>query len=119
MLTNYLRIAWRNIRKQPMYSTINVLGLAIGICACTVVYLIATFDLGFDRFHPDKDRIYRIVGDIQLPDGSTMFLNCPPQLAALEHGIPGFEQEVGFHTFGFTVTVPADKGRAGRRLAVR
>jgi hypothetical protein len=119
MLTNYLRIAWRNIRKQPVYSTINVLGLAIGICACTVVYLIATFDLGFDRFHPDKDRIYRIVGDIQLPDGSTMFLNCPPQLASLEHGIPGFEQAVGFHTFGFTVTIPGENGQAGQEFSTK
>lgn len=111
MILHHLRIAWRQIRNHPMYASIHVLGLSIGICACTVIWLIARYDLGFDKFHPDADRIYRIVGDIQMPDGSTMFLNCPPQLAELEHGIPGFEQEVGFHTFGSTITIPAGNGR--------
>ena len=111
MIRHHLRIAWRQIRNHPMYSSIHVLGLSIGICACTVIWLIARYDLGFDKFHPDADRIYRIVGDIRMPDGSTMFLNCPPQLAELEHGIPGFEQEVGFHTFGSTITIPAGNGR--------
>ncbi|HWB94988.1 MAG TPA: ABC transporter permease, partial [Puia sp.] len=111
MIRHYLRIAWRQIRRHPIYASIHVLGLSIGICACTVIYLIARYDLGFDKFHPDADRIYRVVGDIRFPEGATMFLNCPPQLAELEHGIPGFQQEVGFHTFGSTVTIPAGNGK--------
>ena len=111
MLKHYLRIAWRNIRHHKLYTAINILGLSIGICACVVIWLIARFDLGFDTFHPDKQRIYRIVGDIQDKDGNTFFLNCPPEQAALEHAIPGFENQMIFHTFGRSVTIPAGNGK--------
>ena len=113
MLGHHLRNAWRTIRHHKLYTFINVLGLSIGICACIVIYLIARYDLGFDKFHPDSDRIYRIVGDVQLPNGNTLFLNTPfDKVAGVEHAIPGFQQQVGFHTlppFGFTV--PAGDGK--------
>jgi len=111
MLKHYLRIAWRNMRHHSLYTIIHILGLSLGICACIVIFLIARYDLGFDRFHPDNDRIYRIVGDVQNSGGGTIFLNCPPELAGLEHGIPGFEQKAIFHTIGQTVTIPAGGGR--------
>ena len=61
MLKNYCRIAWRNISRHKLYTTINVAGLALGICSCIVIYLVAGYDLGFDRFHPGEDRIYLIL----------------------------------------------------------
>jgi hypothetical protein len=107
-----LKYAWRNIRHNKLYTAIHILGLSIGLCACIVIYLIARYDLGFDRFHPDPDRIYRIVGDVRLKDGMNMYLNSPfPQAGGIEHAVPGFEKQVGFHTFGFTVTIPAGEGR--------
>ena len=54
MLSNYFKIAWRNIRKNKVSTAINVLGLAVGISACLVIYLIASYDLGFDTFHPAR-----------------------------------------------------------------
>ena len=63
MLKNYFQIAWRNISRHKIYTLINVTGLAFGICACLVIYLINSYDLSFDRFHPDGNRIYRIVGE--------------------------------------------------------
>lgn len=112
---HHCRNAWRAIRHKKLYTVINILGLSIGLCACMVIFLIARYDLGFDRFHPDADRIYRIVGDIRLKGGQQFFLNCPyPQAAAIEHEIPGFEQQVGFHTFASIVTIPAAKGHPAR-----
>lgn len=112
MLRHYLQNAWRSIRHHKLYTAINILGLSIGLCACIVIYLIARYDLGFDRFHPDSDRIYRIVGDVQLKDGNSVFLNSPfREIAGIEHAIPGWEKQVGFHTFGPGVTIPAGGGR--------
>ena len=117
MLKHYLRIAWRNMRHHSLYTIIHILGLSLGICACIVIFLIARYDLSFDRFHPDNDRIYRIVGDVEEKGGGTMFLNCPPEVAGLEHGIPGFEQKAIFHTIGQTVTIPAGGGRQEREFS--
>jgi putative ABC transport system permease protein len=112
MLHHYLKIAWRNIRQHKLYTAINVLGLAMGICACIVIYLIARYDLSFDTFHPDAGRIYRIVGDAKDRDGGTLFLNSPiDEMAGVEHDVPGFEAQTIFHTFGERITIPATGGK--------
>ena len=92
---------------------IHVLGLAIGICVCIVIYLIGRYELSFDNFHPDGNRIYRIVGDVQDKDGNMIFLNSPfREVAGIEHLIDGFEAKTAFHVFGSTITVPSANGRA-------
>src|SRR6266850_3287965 len=60
MIGNYFKIAWRTISKNKVYSAINVLGLALGICACLTIYLITRHEFSFDTFHPDRERIYRV-----------------------------------------------------------
>jgi len=77
-----IKVAWRNILRQRGYSVIHVVGLAIGICACVVIYLIGRYELSFDRFHPDAGRIYRLVGEVRDKDGNTVFLNSPFQEVA-------------------------------------
>ena len=120
MFGHHFKNAWRAIRHHKLYTVINVLGLSIGLCVCIVIYLIARYDLGFDKFHPDADRIYRIVGDVRFKDGFNMYLNSPfPQAGGIEHAIPGFEQQVGFHTFGFTVTIPAQNGKAAAQFSTK
>src|SRR5450432_2730828 len=64
MFKNYFKIAWRNIKRHKVYTTINIIGLALGICACIVIYVITSYELSYDNFHPDKDRIYRVMGDV-------------------------------------------------------
>jgi putative ABC transport system permease protein len=77
MLPHLLRLAWRHIRNHRLYTLIHVIGLSIGICACVVIWLIVHYDLSFDRFHPDSNRIYRIIGDQTMPDGQRMYMNSP------------------------------------------
>jgi putative ABC transport system permease protein len=106
------KIAWRNILRQRWYSLIHVLGLAIGMCVCIVIYLIGRYELNFDNFHPG-DRIYRIVGDVQDNDGNVIFLNSPfREEAGIEHLIAGFEAKTTFHVFGSTISVLSTNGQA-------
>jgi len=106
MFKNYLKIAWRNIARNKVYSIINVLGLGLGICACVVIYLITSYDLSFDKFHQDKDRIYRIVGEIQRSSGEINFLNSPiGDVAGFQTQIPGFEAAAGFHLYSEDVSI--------------
>ncbi|MEO9965804.1 MAG: ABC transporter permease [Reichenbachiella sp.] len=60
MLRNYITIAIRNIQNSPVYSTINVMGLTIGIVSSILLFLYVDFERGYDQFHTKKDNIYRV-----------------------------------------------------------
>lgn len=63
MIQNYIKIAWRNILKNKGYSTINIIGLAIGLACCLLIVIYIQNELSYDKYHVNKDRIYRIVHD--------------------------------------------------------
>ncbi len=65
MFKNYFTVALRNFRRNKIFSSINVLGLSIGISASLVIFLIAYYELSFDKFEKDRDRIFRVVMDIK------------------------------------------------------
>ena len=60
MFKNYFTIALRSIWKNKVFSAINIFGLAIGISASLVIYLLVNYDFSFDKFEKDNSRIYRI-----------------------------------------------------------
>jgi putative ABC transport system permease protein len=64
MLKNYFKIALRILFRNKFYSIINIVGLAIGLSACIIIYLITSFELSYESFRPDKKRIFRVVADI-------------------------------------------------------
>ncbi len=63
MLKNYFLIAFRNLRKHPLYAFVNVVGLALGLACCTFIVLYVMDEVRYDRFHADADQIYRVVED--------------------------------------------------------
>ncbi|WP_339650800.1 FtsX-like permease family protein [uncultured Maribacter sp.] len=69
MLHNYIKIAFRNVWKNKVFSLINILGLSIGLSAAFVIGAMVFYDLSFDKFHPDGDRIYRVTTAFKSPDG--------------------------------------------------
>jgi putative ABC transport system permease protein len=107
MFKNYFTIAWRNIIRHKIYTTINIVGLALGICACIVIYLITNYEFSFDKFHPGSDRIYRIVGEAQRSGSEKQFLNSPfTDVAGFQNQIPGFEAAAGVYSYGAGVSIP-------------
>ena len=60
MLKTYLKIAWRNLAKNKLYSLINIGGLTIGICSCILIGIYVSNELSYDRFHQIVDRIVRV-----------------------------------------------------------
>src|ERR1043165_7146702 len=58
MFKNYLKTAWRNLRKNKIFSAINILGLSIGMAACIVIMLFVAYEKSFDNFH--SKNIYRL-----------------------------------------------------------
>ena len=60
MLKNYLIIAFRNLKRHALYSTINILGLAVGMACCFLILLHVRHELSYDRYHENAGRIYRL-----------------------------------------------------------
>jgi len=65
MFSNYVKMALRNIRRHKIYSFINIMGLAIGMACCILVFMYVHHELSFDRYHQDGERIFRIAQKIR------------------------------------------------------
>src|SRR5262245_15934250 len=63
MITTNLKSAYRQLIKNKAFSLINIAGLALGVAACLFILQYVVFELSFDRFHKDADRIYRVAND--------------------------------------------------------
>jgi len=70
MLKNYLKIAIRNLGKQKVYSSINILGLSIGIASAILIILFASDELNYDKFNHNYERIGRIITQSKGKDNS-------------------------------------------------
>ncbi|MGB3608003.1 MAG: ABC transporter permease [Psychroserpens sp.] len=69
MFRTYIKLAWRNIWKNKIFSTINIMSLSIGLSASIVIGIIVYYDFTFDQFHPDIERIYRVTTKFSDPEG--------------------------------------------------
>jgi putative ABC transport system permease protein len=69
MFRNYLKIAFRNMSKHKMFTSMNILSLSIGLALCILTIITVKFHLGFDDYHQEKSQIYRIVTDFNYPEG--------------------------------------------------
>ncbi|MCL5246381.1 ABC transporter permease [Cellulophaga sp. 20_2_10] len=70
MIKNYFKIAFRNLWNNKLFSLIKISSLAIGLSVSFVIGLMVYYDFSFDKFHPDKDHIYRITTEFVTPEGS-------------------------------------------------
>jgi hypothetical protein len=101
MFKSYWKIAWRNISRHKLFTVINILGLALGICFCLIIFLVTRFEFGFDRFHSDGERIYHLgytmkYGDLSYQTWKTSrVMSALP--AAIRREVPGVEAVTGFY----------------------
>jgi len=61
MLRSYLKTAFRNLRRYKGYSFINIAGLAVGLACAVLIFIWAYDELHYDSFHPNNDRIFRLL----------------------------------------------------------
>src|SRR5580698_372099 len=103
MLKNYFLVALRAFRRNKVFSFINIVGLAIGISASLVIFLLVQYDFTFDKFEKDGARIYRVVGYGKNDNGAWQS-GClsEPMGAAAKKEVSGLEIVAPIRTLGPT-----------------
>jgi putative ABC transport system permease protein len=90
MIANFLKITFRNLRKNSSYSLMNIFGLAIGITCAGLIFLWVENEVSWDQFLPKKDRL-ALVWLNQTIDGKVRTFSASPRpmAEAVVREIPG------------------------------
>lgn len=82
MIRNYIKIALRNLRKNPVYSFINIFGLASGLACFILILIFVQHELSYDRFHKNSDQLYRVIQRRPDSKGADHWAATSPALAS-------------------------------------
>ncbi|MBS1610403.1 MAG: ABC transporter permease [Bacteroidetes bacterium] len=75
MFRNYFKTAFRNLRRNKVYSFINIAGLSLGLACAMLIMLYVKDEISYDRFHKGIGQVYRVVNKTIKPDGSVGSIN--------------------------------------------
>ncbi|MCX2741643.1 ABC transporter permease [Pontibacter anaerobius] len=100
MFNNYLKIAVRNLLRNKVYSAINILGLAIGIASCILIFLYVQDELSYENHFSKSGRITRIVGEVIFEGHKDEFAVTPPALAPAVSRFSDIEAVTQFNRAG-------------------
>lgn len=89
MFKNYFKIAFRHLKRNKIFSFINISGLSLGLTCCMLILLYTKDEISYDSFHEKKDNIYQLVCDRIEKDG----LDTKSAIAAMVQG-PAFKQAI-------------------------
>jgi putative ABC transport system permease protein len=92
MLKHYLKTTHRYLCENKRFSTINIFGLAVALCIVYLIFFFVRFELSYDQFNTNVDRIYRISTDIKGSTGVNQETSAPALAAALERDFPEVEK---------------------------
>jgi len=100
MIKNYFKTAFRSLLRNRSYTIINIAGLAAGIAVCIVIFIVIQFELSFDDYHKNKNRIYRVLTEYHHADAPDIFYGrgVPHALPASLQTIPQIEKKAVFYT---------------------
>ncbi|MCK8523162.1 ABC transporter permease [Aquimarina sp. D1M17] len=97
MFKNHIKIAWRNISKDRMFTTIKIGGFAIGIAACILIFLFIRDEVSYDTHNGKKDRVYRVISEIIFNGEKAQHVFFPAPFAqALTNDYPEIEKSGRF-----------------------
>jgi putative ABC transport system permease protein len=113
MIKNYFKTAFRILRRNKLFSLINVLGLSVGISAALIIYLIVQYDFSFEQFRKDKDRTYRVVTMMSFANSPFPNSGVPyPIMEATRKEVRGIEESASLFTTSASKTSIPRQGAA-------
>ncbi len=116
MFRNYLKTAFRNLAKSKFYTSINIIGLAVGLATCLLILLYVKDELSFDRYNTQADRIYRVNSEIKFGNNYFDLAVCASlQGSTMVREIPQIEQYTRIRWYGgFLVKKGSENVKEGR-----
>ena len=112
MLQNYLKVAWRNLLKHRSFSLINIMGLAIGIGACMMIFLYVHNELTYDLYNLKVDRIARVTTTLHTPESDIALATSPAPMAdVIMRDFPEVESTVRIQNVDQVIRPALDAGR--------
>ena len=116
MIKNYFKTAFRNFQRHKSYALINTLGLAVGIAACFLIFLVVQFESSFDNFHPNKNSIYRVGTEFHNQDGVSYSAGVAfPVANGLRLDFPQIKKVASIYRNGGQITID-DPGNQEKKL---
>ncbi len=101
MLKNYLKTAFRNLWKNKFYTSINIIGLAVGLATCLLITLYVLDELSYDRFNVKAGRIYRVNNEVKFGDNHFDMAVSPALLGStMVKDFPQVEQYTRIRWYG-------------------
>jgi putative ABC transport system permease protein len=110
MIKNYIKIAFRNLWRHKSFSLINIIGLAVGMAACFLIFMYVRFELSYDKFNQNFGQIYRLNTDIKSPNEVLHWSNAsPPMGPAIQADYPEVKANARVFGASFLVTNKNEK----------
>ena len=104
MLKNYLKIALRNLLRHRLFTSINVVGLALGAACCALIGLYIQHELSYDRFHREPENVFRVMVESTGEEGKSLSSTTPRFLSTtLVENFPEIESATQFRLMDNTV----------------
>lgn len=113
MIHNFVLLFFRNLKRQKLFSGINLLGLTVSIASTLLIFLYVQHEFSYDNFHPHSDRLYRVNQTfIWSENTNAQFSRTGPGVAhALNEELPEVEMTTSLHTPGSFIISYAVPGR--------
>ncbi|WP_372950038.1 ABC transporter permease [Mariniphaga sp.] len=99
MGTNFFKTTWRQLTRNRVYASINIVGLAIGIACGLVIYKIISYESGFDKYHKNYSNIYRLISQLEPPGEGIIYAESQvhPVGEAIRNDFPGVNAVMTFY----------------------
>ena len=94
MLKNYATVALRSLWRHRGHTALTVFGLALGMAVCLLILAFVWAQKSYDRFHPEGDRVVRVLSGRPGEDGALLAATPAPLADALAREVPGIEASV-------------------------
>jgi putative ABC transport system permease protein len=111
MIQNYIKMAWRNIVANKLFTALNIGGLAIGMCVCITLFASISYELSFDRMYKNSKNIYRVNMQTDAQNNNQVWGQTPNSVGpAIVQTIPQVKSmtRLIMHDFGAKVSIKTD-----------